>query len=108
MFETEFVVFVRLIFGILGLLAGLVSAVFAYKMIRDPQLVLTHFQLQPDQVYVDLKILLGNYVVMFSGFFVYTIGRIIENPLMVDIGRLTGIVYAILMIVVFSRWIKRA
>jgi len=108
MLETDFITSIRIIFGILGVTAGIISAIFAYKIIREPKLVLTHFQLNPEQVQTDMKILLGNYIIMFTGFLVYTIGRIIEHTTLVNIGRITGFIYAVLMILLFSRWVKRA
>jgi len=108
MLELDLVTSIRIIFGILGLIAGIVSAIFAYKIIKEPQLVLTHFQLNPDKMIIDSKILLGNYIIMFLGFSVYTLGRIIDEAALVNLGRITGIIYAILMIIVFARWIKRS
>jgi len=108
MLELDLVTSIRIIFGILGVIAGVVSAIFAYKIINDPQLVLTHFQLNPDKMILDSKILLGNYIIMFVGFSIYTLGRIIDEAALVNLGRITGIIYAILMIIVFARWIDRS
>lgn len=97
----------RVALSYLGAIGAYLSFSVLLQVTEKKEMSMASFQLRTADAEEDFKILLAAQVFMISGFLLYTVGGVIDSPVLLNFGRFYAVIFGLFVIAVFYRWWKR-
>ncbi len=94
----------RVSLAYLGAVGGYMGLSLLWKLHKHGEEAMVSFQLNPEQAVEDFKIMLAAQGFMIIGFFIYFVGGITENYLLLNIARAYAVIFSLFVLRVFYRW----
>lgn len=90
-----------------GLLTGILALLFIIRLERSGGVVLSYFQLHPDESTFDLRVLYYASIIELLAFLIYALGGALGRTDLLTGARLISVIYAICGGVIAYRWWRR-